>query len=460
MRLNLLIADFAYAGKQRVCLFAGPDATSSGETRGIVGRDAHICRMVIEDQTVSRRHFEILFADGKFWVRNLSQFGTLINGKSDLAQPGAKAPLENNDRIMAGETELLATILSDASAIDNPMAKPPPSPPERPQAQTTGDPLRKAAAMGAARAKSAHLTSERAAVTTPEEDPPAADSIKLSASEHPVSPHLSIPDDLDLEVLLGMVPAPDPVPAAAAPAAPRALPNDPLLAMQAQEKPAARVPPQRSAAVSGDATIIAILEAMGIESTEAARLAATVSPALIGELLASAIGAMTSQLMVRDSFKRMYHLSSTEIKSSGNNPLKLHMGGAEVLAELFDPPTGFLGGADAVQDATLELQIHQAAVAQCIRTSFESLVDFFDPDKIEQQVEKAGRSLLGNLAGGTDAAAWKAYRSTFDSNFKDRHRAFLTIYLERFGQDYETNTSKAKSESGKASKKRRGRKSQ
>jgi pSer/pThr/pTyr-binding forkhead associated (FHA) protein len=50
------------------------------EPRFVLGRDPS-CEVVLQDSTVSRRHAEILYRDGAYWIKDLgSANGTLVNG--------------------------------------------------------------------------------------------------------------------------------------------------------------------------------------------------------------------------------------------------------------------------------------------------------------------------------------------------------------------------------------------
>lgn len=460
MRLNLLIANFAYVGKQRVCLFDGPGAPDDGDGRGVVGRDPAACRMVIEgDNSVSRQHVEILFSGGRFWVRNLSRYGTRITNKQDLLEVGAKLVLENNDRIQIGETEILATILPSSAARNAPvgLATPPKRMPlpAKTAESATPDMVPAPPSIASGPPRTAQLQSVGDDPLAAIEGDDSSQAVRLPpAPKKALSKH-QIPDDLDLELLLGMGSASSPAPAEPAHGTARKRHTARMPALNLPDaEPGHRSPGNQADTSSGD-SIAVILSAAGIDAERVATLRSKVTPEMLGELLGTLVSAISGQLMVRDSFKRAFRLATTEIKSTGNNPLKLPASPADVVADLIDPPTGFFAAADAVRDAALELQVHQAAVAECIRTSFESLVDFLDPSKIEGESDKGGRSLLGHLSGGRDANSWKLYRELYEKSFGDRHRAFLTIYLERFGQDYESATNRVKSGSNKKSPDRR-----
>ncbi|HET9049405.1 MAG TPA: type VI secretion system-associated FHA domain protein TagH [Chiayiivirga sp.] len=574
MRLSLCITDPNYAGTTREHVFAGALEHATDTSRGLVGRDPASCQMVIEEGSASRRHFEVLFSDGTFWIRNLSQTnGTQIVGKKLLLDRSEQIAIESNDRILVGDIELQATILppdtapesaapacNDASrsmpdepiepAAPPPLPEPPPlpTPPPAPESSaevidqsvrtdavsnpqegdviterdavsmvTPPPPAPKQAALDVAAPPDPPTSApiEDAAVdhsapedaegrfdadtddveaptsTRPETNPPAVptaaasctlvedDGIDLIHQDTPLDengliavmpndpapdfifddtaaaaaapagePAPLIPDDLDLEALLGIEAHPAPKP----PSRPKAQPA-PDLGKPSSAAPPVRAPVAKPANVAPTHTthhgMVEVLIAAGIEPERAHALSQNASAEAVGSVLAALVEALASQLQLRNSFRHMFRLSSTEVRLAGNNPLKLAMNGHEILARLFDPQRGFLSGVEAVQEATLELQIHEAAIASSIRTAFDDLIDRIDPAHIEEATAKAGSPLLGGFGGGRDAASWKAYRQWFDHTFGDRHRAFTTIYLQRFGNDYDTNTKKAKSESDK-----------
>ncbi len=565
MRLSLLITDPSYLGPVRECVFNDTSDTTTGESRGLVGRDPATCRMVIEEGSASRRHFEVLFSQGAFWIQNLSETnGTQIVGKKLLSRRNDRIEIEHDDRILVGDTELRASILfdeSDAPPHAQAVTREPETftPPELPASEPIPDPIQAEPASitadepppfpaldsldpppftsiesaepppfpaieaddhstdtAADQPPSTHDELAASAVATidqddvsepdsgtilpihdaeqraiadeptdkrlasmaskadaPPTDPPsiftheAPAIIDLDADEVPQSDVIEpendshapaqatsqlIPEDLDLEALLGMAsPAPKSPAKASKPereVAKRA--KDP--SSQAQSPaPAASTHGQTPPHTAHPDEVAAILKAAGLDSERAHALAHNVRAEHVGALLAALVDALASQLQTRNSFKHMFRLSSTEVRLAGNNPLKLAITGQEILARLFDPQRGFLGGVDAVRDATLDLQIHEAAIASGIRSSFDALLDRFDPARIEEATVKAGSALLGGFGGGRDAAAWKAYRQSYEQNFGDRHRAFTTIYLRGFGDDYDASTKKAKAESRKNS---------
>jgi type VI secretion system FHA domain protein len=472
MRLNLLIADFAYTGTQRVCLFDGPSTTTAGEERGEVGREQS-CRFVIAgDQSVSRRHCEVLFRNGRFLVRNLSRFGTLVGERTHLSEPGSEEVIENNDRIVIGGVELLATILPGASTDASrhgtldlggeapPLASSTLSIDERFLAESQ--------ISGAAIATPRSVTGSREALNISGDQGFSLDEHdQAQLARAPVGNRSGsgIPEDLDLEVLLGLKQR-DPVTHAST-ALPQSGSGDPLDSHR-QSRTSDRVADQQdrhqqplaqvdASPTDATETILQVLLAAGIEDARARSLAPTLTAQTLGELLSSMIAALSIQFAVRDSFKRAFRLATTEMKAVGNNPLRGGAAPGDILSDLLEPPLGFVGGSAAVQDAALDLQIHQAAVADCIRTSFESMLEHFEPSRFEQDQPRSSKSLLNHLTpGARDAAAWKQFKDTFETRFSDRHRAFLTTYLERFGVDYETSTRKVQASSPKRASVKKG----
>ena len=76
-----------------------------------IGRD-ETAEVIIEDETLSRRHFLIWRQGNKYLLKDLnSQNGTWVDGK-----PAQQALLRNNDCIRAGHTLFLFTEHSSVSA--------------------------------------------------------------------------------------------------------------------------------------------------------------------------------------------------------------------------------------------------------------------------------------------------------------------------------------------------------
>lgn len=80
--------------------------------RTTVGRDA-ISDLVVEDQGLSRKHFELLWDGVKAGVRDLgSTNGTRVNGR-----PMTESPLQNEDVVSAGRTDFIFRI--QANKVSN-----------------------------------------------------------------------------------------------------------------------------------------------------------------------------------------------------------------------------------------------------------------------------------------------------------------------------------------------------
>ena len=70
----------------------------------LVGREMDSCQIIIEDEAISRVHFNIQLTSGYFSLTDMnSSFGTKLNGNPVTETLG----LENNDVITVGDTELL-----------------------------------------------------------------------------------------------------------------------------------------------------------------------------------------------------------------------------------------------------------------------------------------------------------------------------------------------------------------
>lgn len=64
------------------------------------------CDIALADRNVSRRHAQIVFEDGKFWIRDEnSHHGTRLNGS-----PVQEHVLQPDDKLSLGATELIFRI--------------------------------------------------------------------------------------------------------------------------------------------------------------------------------------------------------------------------------------------------------------------------------------------------------------------------------------------------------------
>jgi len=90
-----------------------------GEQPIAVGRDAS-ANVVVDDATLSRRHFMIELEAGSYFLKDLaSQNGTWVDGK-----PAQRTKLRHHDCILAGRTIFLFSEQTSGSASNSPSQPP------------------------------------------------------------------------------------------------------------------------------------------------------------------------------------------------------------------------------------------------------------------------------------------------------------------------------------------------
>ncbi|MBX9908150.1 MAG: type VI secretion system-associated FHA domain protein TagH, partial [Beijerinckiaceae bacterium] len=106
----------------------GPLSVSLGGGRGIdIGRDEHL-DWTLPDPTrgISKRHCEIRFRDGGYWLRDVSTNGTFVNGASNRVQSPYR--LRQGDRLEIGQY-IIAVTLDEAGKPEPAAFEPTPEPP-------------------------------------------------------------------------------------------------------------------------------------------------------------------------------------------------------------------------------------------------------------------------------------------------------------------------------------------
>mgnify|MGYP002778252553 CR=1 FL=1 len=436
MRLNLMITSMEYDGPMRLCEFDGDLPGLAEGDRGTVGRSKN-SHFPIADASVSRQHFCVVYRAGAFCLRNMSKNGTSINGNQLLLQIDEEAPIKTGDRIYAGEVEILVTVVdTEAHRPAAPPAARAPAPvipdaPLFPGFEAPQNPPQ-----GRVRREPQH---------TGESPPrPAPPPIELAAAPAAARARTPLPDDFDLAALLGIgdvVSGPAPVmtaPAAVVPPASSAPPRVPVTTGPALPAISGAMPipvAVRTEAPGDAAVLVDILTAAGLPESKAREIAHNLRPADLGRVLAASVRALANLQAVREKFARNFRLNSRDIAREGNNPFQHHDHETQLLERLFQAESGFLSGAEAVGDAEFDLQRHQIAVAEALRRAFLSLVDCFRPEHFEGETQRGFFEKLAPAA--REAAAWRAFRDMYASNFADAQRAFLVIYLDRFRKDYE-----------------------
>ncbi|MCD9087842.1 type VI secretion system-associated FHA domain protein TagH [Stenotrophomonas sp. SY1] len=395
---------------------------------GSIGR-ADECDWVLPASGVSRTHAMVRYLNGMYFVEDCSTNGMLLNG-SGLAR-GEPAMLGDGDRLQVDSFEIEVRL------------------------QTIGAPP---ASLPSADMANPDLT--QVAITPPQRS--AADQ--------------ALPMDDPFDQLWGGAPFATPVAAAPAPGFVEPMPAqapaelDPMRLLQpAQPAPVAPLrgeaggwnhshatqdhfrPPQ----VSGGGNHLP--EDWDLTSGDFAPPPATAMPPMPTPHVTAAPTALAEAererilhvvtegvmevLRARSEIKNTFRLPVTVIQRSENNPLKFAATTEDALHRIGAAPGGaFLTGAAAFDDAFDDIRGHQMAMLAGMRAGYEAVLRHFDPDRLEQDVDRSGRRLGFSGRG----RYWERYREQFEASARDPDDCFRRLFGEEFARAYESQLARCK----------------
>ncbi len=164
----------------------------------------------------------------------------------------------------------------------------------------------------------------------------------------------------------------------------------------------------------------------------------------IGEVLRIVVEGVMEVLRARAEIKSQLRMSMTRIQSTENNPLKFSPNVEAALHTLLvERNRGYLPTVQAFQEAMLDIRNHQMAVLAGIRSAFDSMLDTFDPEKIEAELERQSKRSLLNVVGAK-ARFRDHYVDEFARLTRDKDKAFENLFGERFAEAYEEQMDRLK----------------
>lgn len=209
---------------------------------------------------------------------------------------------------------------------------------------------------------------------------------------------------------------------------------------QADDSPVAAEP-----GAAGEALMQAFMKGAGLP-------AGTLPPGLtpefmetVGKLLAISVQGAIDLNAARALVKREAHADVTKVVVRNNNPLKFFPDSQTVLSQMLRKKMpGFMGAAEAMQDAYEDLHGHQVAVVSGMRATMNETMQRFNPEVMERHSQKGG--MLDSLLPSTrKAKLWDAYVARYQRIIGEASQDdFQTLFGKAFLQAYERKIEKLK----------------
>ena len=146
-------------------------------------------------------------------------------------------------------------------------------------------------------------------------------------------------------------------------------------------------------------------------------------------------------LRARAAIKNQFRVAMTTLKPVENNPLKFSANAADALFNLFSRRgQSYLPPVDAFREAFDDLKAHQLALMAGMRAAFGTLLQRFDPDRLQEGFDKGlKRSALLDVINKTKY--WDLYREMY-AELGDDDATFRRLFGDEFAQAYEEQMQK------------------
>ena len=146
---------------------------------------------------------------------------------------------------------------------------------------------------------------------------------------------------------------------------------------------------------------------------------------------------LTHLLRTRAAEKQKVRLAQTIVGSSNVNPLKFAVSAEEAVSSLVvERGAGYLSPDDSIDEAFRDLIDHQMRTWAALQAALRRMIDKFDPDAIERELEDTG--LLETLiAGGRSAKLWQLYQERYEEIARAAEERFLGEIGADFRDAYE-----------------------
>jgi type VI secretion system FHA domain protein len=461
-------------------------AALGDKRRVVVGEEgAYIGRgptndWVIDDPYISREHACIRYLNGAFYVEGIGKNPVAISDPKSTVPNNEPQILRSGERFFLDQYEIKATIsggraVSAPPPIDDPFSdEPAPVSSPRPSTPRRDEPDPLAALDQGAEAEDVRKVFGIGTKTEPTLTPVDLEQIspiyesftprpgaRLAVTPKPTPSRSSAVtpsgiDDWDHTSFGTVPPTPrQPPPAILPPAsagspqvglpgARRPVQPAPVVAEKRAQAPALERPqPARSraaewqtpppvATVTDTHSLAELLRAAGVPAGQ-------LSPEMaaeLGQVYRVMVQGVMDALRERAEIKHQFRLQTTRVQANDNNPLKFSPNVEAALHTLLvERNRGYMSSTRAFQDAFEDLRNHQIAILAGIQAAFNSMLDEFNPARLQERLE--GESKRGLLKVGAKGRFQDFYAEHFRSLTSDADECFRRLFGEAFGEAYE-----------------------
>jgi type VI secretion system protein len=160
-----------------------------------------------------------------------------------------------------------------------------------------------------------------------------------------------------------------------------------------------------------------------------------------GEVLREMIGGLMKVLSSRSAIKNEFRMNVTTIQPVENNPLKFSANTDDALENMFlKKGNAFKKPIEAIEEGFKGVAEHQLAVLAGIREAFTSLIERFDPEKLEERFNQQNKG--GLILASQKAKKWDSYIAYYKEMAGDIDSSFQYLFGDKFVRAYEDQLQK------------------
>ena len=158
---------------------------------------------------------------------------------------------------------------------------------------------------------------------------------------------------------------------------------------------------------------------------------------IVGQVLRTTVQGAMDVLMARAEIKNEMRLDVTTLRAAENNPIKFSVSVDDALTHLLAPQAkGYMPPVQAVEEAFEDIRAHQIAVLAGIQTALKSILKRFDPESLEQRLQKTS-PLSASIPIHRQAKLWDLFEQLYEEIGREAEDDFNYLFGRAFVKAYE-----------------------
>lgn len=228
---------------------------------------------------------------------------------------------------------------------------------------------------------------------------------------------------------------------------PPALEPEPAPVSETPPPPLPEMGKQAPADVLKDELVHSFLRGAGLEDSLDPAALTPESFHTIGKIVRESLQGTLDVLIGRAKIKNEMHLDVTTIRARQNNPIKFSVSAEEAMIKLLTVrDKAYLQPDAAIKEVFDDIRAHQFAVIAGMRTALLSVLQRFDPKKLEQRLQ-ATSPIAASIPFHKQAKLWSLFEQLYTDLGREAEDNFYHLFGQAFAETYEQQLRKIKSSS-------------